>query len=306
MAEATGIRSRTVTANGLRMHVTEAGGGAPVLLLHGFPESSREWTKVMTALAPRAHMIAPDLRGAGQTEAPPSGYDAKTVASDILALLDELGLERVDLVAHDWSALVGFDLCLDHPDRVRRYVAIAVPAPYLRMNRALMAGMVKAMSHLWFQWAIATPWLGSALLSRGRQRLAHWLLRGFETRPMDDEDVAAYVAALREPARARAASRLYRGLILPAFMRIMRGAYRGRVLHTPTLVLFGADDALMPREALEVSRDDAPHTRVEFVPGGAHFLVDDNPAEVAERIAGFLLDRGRGGQAASESASRIV
>lgn len=290
MTEAIGIRSRTVTVNGLRMHVTEAGEGVPVLLLHGFPESSREWARVMTALAPRAHLIAPDMRGAGRTEAPSSGYDATTTACDVLALLDELGLDRIDLVAHDWSALVGFDLCLDHPERVRRYVAIAVPAPYLRMNRALIAGMLKAMPHLWFQWAIATPGLGPALLSRGRQRLAHWLLRGFETRPMDDADVAAYVGALREPARARAASRLYRGLILPAFMKIMRGAYRGRVLRTPTLVLFGADDALLPKDALEVNRDDAPHTRVEFVPGGAHYLVDDNPDEVARRIAGFLFD----------------
>ncbi|MDY0910849.1 alpha/beta fold hydrolase [Microbacterium sp. CFBP9034] len=289
MAEATGIRSRTVTANGLRMHVTEAGSGTPVLLLHGFPESSREWAPVMTELADRARLIAPDLRGAGRTDAPSSGYDSATVARDVIALLDELGVDRVDLVAHDWSAIVGFDLCLDHPDRIRRYVAIAVPAPHLRMSRALALGLIKAMPHLWFQWAIATPLLGSMLLSRGRQRLAHWLLRGFETRPMDADDVAAYVAALRDPARAQAGSKLYRGLILPGFVRILRGAYAGRVLHTPTLVLFGADDALLPKDALVVSAADAPRTTVEFVPGGGHFLVDDNPGEVARRIAGFVL-----------------
>jgi pimeloyl-ACP methyl ester carboxylesterase len=270
------------------MHVTEAGAGAPVLLLHGFPESSREWAGVMSALADRAHLIAPDLRGAGDTDAPPTGYDAATVARDVVALLDELEIDRVDLVAHDWGALVGFDLCLDHPDRIRRYVAIAVPAPYFRMSRALMAGLLKAMPHLWFQWAIATPGLGPALLSKGRQRLAHWLLRGFEFRPMNDADVAAYVETLRDPARARAASKLYRGLILPGFMNAVRGTYLGRVLHTPTLVLFGADDALLPKAALTVSPDDAPRTTVEFVPGGAHFLVDDNPDEVARRIGAFL------------------
>lgn len=288
MAETTGIRSRTVTANGLRMHVTEAGHGRPVLLLHGFPESSREWARVMTALSDRAHLIAPDLRGAGSTDAPEGGYDAETVARDVIALLDELALDRVDLVAHDWGALVGFDLCLDHPERIRRYVAIAVPAPYFRMNRALAAGMLRAMPHLWFQWVIATPGIGPRLLSRGRQRLAHWLLRGFETQPMDADDVAAYVEALRDPRRARAASKLYRGLILPGFMKIMRGAYLGRVLETPTLVLFGAEDALLPKDAMEIDPADAPYTRVEFVPGGAHFLVDDNPGEVARRIAEFL------------------
>src|SRR5690606_8118069 len=127
MAETTAIRSRTVAVNGLQMHVTEAGAGRPILLLHGFPQSSREWMPVMSALATRAHLVAPDLRGAGRTDAPGSGYDAATMARDVMALLDELGLEQVDLVAHDWSALVGFDLCLDYPDRIRRYVAIAVP-----------------------------------------------------------------------------------------------------------------------------------------------------------------------------------
>ncbi len=290
MTETTGIRSRLVTANGLRMNVTEAGAGEPILMLHGFPESSREWAPVMTALSHRAHVIAPDLRGAGMTDAPDSGYDTETVVRDVIALLDELGLDRVSLVGHDWGAIVGFDLCLAHPARVRRYVAIAVPAPYLRMTWGLMAGLAKAMPHLWFQWAIATPWLGPRLLSRGRQRLAHWLLRGFETRPMRDEDVEAYVEALRDPARARAASKLYRGLILPAFTKIIRGAYRGRVRRPPPLVLFGADDALLPREALTVTREDAPHTTVEFVPGGAHFLVDDNPDEVTRRVASFVLD----------------
>ncbi|MDQ7880218.1 alpha/beta fold hydrolase [Microbacterium sp. QXD-8] len=289
MTEIAGIRSRTVTANGLRMHVTEAGVGEPVLFLHGFPQSSREWAPVMTALADRAHLIAPDLRGAGDTDAPRDGYDAPTVVGDVVALLDELGIDRVDLVAHDWGALVGFDLCLEHPDRIRRYVAVAVPAPYLRMTPALMVGMMRAMPHLWFQWVIATPGLGPRLLSRGRQRLARWLIHGFEHRPMAESDVDAYVEALRDPARARAASKLYRGLILPAFMKIVRGSYHGRVLRTPTLVLFGADDALLPKDALTVSTDDAPHTTVEFVPGGAHFLVDDNPGEVTRRVAAFLL-----------------
>jgi pimeloyl-ACP methyl ester carboxylesterase len=288
MTDLTGIRSSSVTVNGLRMHVTDAGAGTPVLLLHGFPESSREWAPVMTALSDRARLVAPDLRGAGETDAPNAGYDSETVQRDLIALLDELGLARVDLVAHDWGAIVGFDLCLSHPDRVRNYVAVAVPAPYLRMNRALALGLMKALPHLWFQWVVAMPGLGPALLSRGRQRLAHYILDAFKTRPLPAADVAAYVEALRDPARARAASKLYRGIILPGFMKAVNGAYRGRVLETRTLVLFGADDRLLPKDALHVGRDDAPHTTLEFVPGGGHYLVDENPAEVARRIGDFL------------------
>ena len=288
MTDIAGIRSSMVTANGLRMRVTETGTGRPVLMLHGFPESSREWAPVMAALSDRARLIAPDLRGAGETDAPSSGYDSGTVQRDVIALLDELGLEQVDLVAHDWGAIVGFDLCLTHSERVRRYVAIAVPAPYLRMNRGLAAGLMKALPHLWFQWAVATPGLGPALLSRGRQRLAHYILHAFQVRPKAGVDEAAYVRALADPARARAASQLYRGLILPGFMKAVNGSYRGRVLKTPTLVLFGADDGLLPKDALAVSPDDAPHTTIEYVPGGGHYVVDENPAEVARRIGEFL------------------
>lgn len=282
------VRERTVTANGIRMHVTEAGNGAPVVLLHGFPESSREYARVLPALAPRAHVIAPDLRGAGRTEAPARGYDLQTVVSDVVGLLDELKIQRTAIVAHDWSALVAFELCLTHPELVSRLVAIAVPAPYIRMTPALAWGMAKAMPHLWFQYAVAMPGLGPRLLSGGAQRLPSWMLRSFEGRPIPDDDVAAYLAALREPARARAGSALYRHLILPAFGAIMRGAYRGRRLTVPTLVLFGADDALLPRDAMTVSADDAPDLSIEFVPGGGHFLVDDQPDEVARRIGEFL------------------
>lgn len=289
-AAVTAVRERTIELPGLRMHVVEAGEGEPVLLLHGFPQSSREWAPVIATIATDCHAIAPDLRGAGQTDAPAGGYDSATMVSDVIALLDALGLDRIALVAHDWGALVGFDLCLKHPERVSSYVAVAVPAPYIRMTPKLAGAMMRAMPHLWFQWVIATPGLGPRMLSGGRQRLAHWLLRSFETRPMNDADVAAYVDALRDPARARAASKLYRGLILPGFMNIVKGAYRGRVLQTPTLVLFGADDALLPKDALTVSPEDAPRTRVEFVPGGAHFLVDDNPQEVSRRIRGFLRE----------------
>jgi len=281
-------RGRMVDVAGLDMYVVEAGAGAPVLLLHGFPQSSREYAAVMADLSRDARLIAPDLRGAGRTDAPAEGYDAETLVADVIALMDTLGLERVALVAHDWSALLGFDLCLLHPDRVVSYVAIAVPAPYLRMNPRLLSAMLRAMPHLWFQWVIATPWLGPRMLSRGRQRLAYWLLRSFEVRPMRDDDVEAYVSALRDAARARAASRLYRRVILPGFLKVLRGRYHGRVLHTRTLVLFGAEDALIPHDALRVSPEDAPDLTVEFVPGGAHFLVDDNPAEVSRRLRAFI------------------
>jgi pimeloyl-ACP methyl ester carboxylesterase len=198
----------------------------------------------------------PDLRGAGATDAPGGRYDLATMRGDPVVLMDALGLERASIVAHDWSALAGFSLCLEHPDRVSRYVAIAVPPPYIRISPALLWAMVKAMRHLWFQYAVA-PGIGPRLLAGGQQRLATWILRFFEVQPIPDEDVAAYLAVLREPAHARAASALYRQLILPEFIKIIRGSYRGRRLQVPTLVLFGAEDQLIPKDAMRFHEDDA-------------------------------------------------
>lgn len=276
----------TVELPGLHMRVVEAGAGEPVLLLHGFPQDSREYARVMGHLADRARVIAPDLRGAGATDAPAGRYDLATMQGDLLALLDALGLQRVALVAHDWSALVAFLFCLDHPQRVSRYVALAVPPPYLRMHPAMM----RSVPYLWFQYALATPGLGARLLSGGGQRLPRWLFRTFSARQdsISAADATAYLRALRDPARARAGSALYRQLIVPEFLRILMGRHRGRVLQVSTLVLFGEEDDVIPREMLAGFDAYARDLVVDFVPGAAHYVVDDQPAEVARRIGEYL------------------
>ena len=112
------------------MHIAEAGNpdAPPVLLLHGFPQHWWEWRKVILPLAERYRVVAPDLRGAGWTDAPADGYTVDQVLADVLALLDKLALRRVGLVAHDFSAFVGFRLCFDHPERVAR-LSVPRPAP---------------------------------------------------------------------------------------------------------------------------------------------------------------------------------
>src|SRR6478735_5330910 len=103
-----GVEHRFVKLPGLTMHVAEAGTGEPLLLLHGFPQHWWGWYKVLPALARRYRVIAPDLRGAGWTDAPADGYNSEQLVADVVALLDALELDRVKLMAHDWGALVGF------------------------------------------------------------------------------------------------------------------------------------------------------------------------------------------------------
>jgi pimeloyl-ACP methyl ester carboxylesterase len=83
------------------MHLAQAGEGRPIVMLHGWPQHWYLWRRVIPLLAPHARVLCPDLRGFGWTDAPGRGYDRETMAQDVLALLDELGLERIDLVGHD-------------------------------------------------------------------------------------------------------------------------------------------------------------------------------------------------------------
>ncbi|OEL35455.1 Bifunctional epoxide hydrolase 2 [Dichanthelium oligosanthes] len=128
-----GVRHRTVVANGVRLHVAEAGpedGGAPaVLLLHGFPDLWYGWRHQMAALAARGYRaVAPDLRGYGDSEAPTdaSAYTVFHIVGDLVALIADLGQPQVFVVGHDWGAIVAWELCLLRPDLVRALVNLSV------------------------------------------------------------------------------------------------------------------------------------------------------------------------------------
>ncbi|CAL1407512.1 unnamed protein product [Linum trigynum] len=127
------ITHRTLHINGINMHIAEKGQGQgkPVILfLHGFPELWFTWRHQIHSLSSLGfHTVAPDLRGYGDTDAPGSSqaYTCHHIVADLVALIDQLGVDQVALVAHDWGALVGWYLCLFRPDLVKAYVCLSVP-----------------------------------------------------------------------------------------------------------------------------------------------------------------------------------
>ncbi|KAK7333012.1 hypothetical protein VNO80_29772 [Phaseolus coccineus] len=121
---------RTVEVNGIKMHVAEKGEGPVVLFIHGFPELWYTWRHQILALSSRGYRaVAPDLRGYGDTEAPPSitSYTCFHIVGDLVALIDSLGVQQVFLVAHDWGAHIGWYLCMFRPEKVKAYVCLSVP-----------------------------------------------------------------------------------------------------------------------------------------------------------------------------------
>ncbi|MGI3779834.1 MAG: alpha/beta fold hydrolase [Janthinobacterium lividum] len=118
MNETADVEHHTAVLNGIRQHWVSAGDGPPVYLLHGFPETWFGWRKQIAVLAEHHTVVAPDLRGYGATDKPASGYDKRTMAADVVALMDHLGHPRAAVVGHDRGARVATRLVKDHPDRV--------------------------------------------------------------------------------------------------------------------------------------------------------------------------------------------
>ncbi|GAB2277370.1 hypothetical protein Dimus_012073 [Dionaea muscipula] len=125
-----GIEHKKIQVNGITMHVAEKGGGPAIVFLHGFPELWYSWRHQIHAFASLGYRaIAPDLRGYGDTDAPElvAEYTCFHLVGDVVALLDLLGEEQVYLVAHDMGAVLGWNLCLFRPDRVKAFVSLSVP-----------------------------------------------------------------------------------------------------------------------------------------------------------------------------------
>ncbi len=114
------MKSKFINTPALRMHFLEEGKGSPVIAIHGWPETSREWTAVAGDLAGNWRVLAPDTRGHGDTEAPPDGYDRARLALDIVDFMDALNVERCPIIAHDWGGIIAVKLALDHGERVER------------------------------------------------------------------------------------------------------------------------------------------------------------------------------------------
>lgn len=284
-----GVEHRFVELPGLRMHVAEAGQGDPVLLLHGFPQHWWEWRAVIPELAARHRVICPDLRGAGWTDAPRKGYSGDQLLADVVALLDVLGLERVDLLTHDYGSMLAYRLCLRHPERVGRHLALNIPPPFFGFDRRLMLAMSR---HASFEFVVPLPGLGPRWL-RAPHRIERAMFGAHLSQPdaMTPQDLELFLGPAREAERARAGSALYRHFITPEAVRILAGTYRGERLRTPTLVLLGQDDPVMRPELIHGVDEHVDDWELEIVPGSSHFVADDRPDVVVERALAFF-DRG--------------
>jgi pimeloyl-ACP methyl ester carboxylesterase len=123
------FKTQEISTNGVTIHTRVGGKGPAVVLLHGYGETGDMWVPLAVDLAPAHTVIVPDLRGLGRSSKPAGGFDKKTQAGDVAAVLAALRIEQIDLVAHDIGNMVGFAFAAQHRERVKRFVLIDAPLP---------------------------------------------------------------------------------------------------------------------------------------------------------------------------------
>ena len=266
--------STTYRINGINMHVVIAGAGKDVLLLHGFPDTHAIWREQIPALVAAGYrVIAPDLRGFGATDISPevSDYRLANLTSDVIALLDQMNIDQVRLIAHDWGAVIGWDLAIKHPKRINRYIALSVGHPTCYATGGVMQklkGYYIALFQLrgFAEWLCRrNDWQLLAAFTRCPQEMPHWR------------------AGLSQTGRLTAAMNYYRAnldLILPK--------KRGDV-HVPVLGVYSSKDiALVESQMVRSSQYCKAGWQYQRIEGVGHWMTSEAPDIVNPLLINYL------------------
>jgi len=266
--------------NGIRLHYVRAGAGDPVVLLHGWPQTWYMWRKIIPSLAEHYTVIAPDLRGFGESSKPIDGYDKKTVAEDIHQLVRKLGFEKIFLVGHDMGGPTAYAYAWAHPGEVRRLVILDVA---ITIDPAESAEYYKRLFHLSFH---AEPDIAVALVS-GRERiyLTHFYRNCYNPGAFSAADIDEYVACFSAPGALRASIAPYRALEIDLEQRRQMAKTR---LEMPVLALGG--ELGFRKGVLRSCQRVANDVRGGVIAGCAHWVAEEQPEELSRQLLAFFAE----------------
>jgi pimeloyl-ACP methyl ester carboxylesterase len=287
---------RDVSANGIRLHVAEMGDGPLVLLLHGFPEFWWSWRHQLTSLAEAGYRaVAVDLRGYGDSDKPPRGYDGWTLAGDVAGLIKALGERRAHLVGHAWGGLLAWTVGAMHPRLVRSVSAIAAPHP-LALRRAIRKnprGQGRASGHVFRFQAPVYPerWLTGDRAATVGDLLRTWSGPKWTVAPEFDEVVRRNREAMLVPGVAHSALEYYRWAVRSQVRSDGRRFIEAidRRLEVPVLQLHGAlDPVMLEPTARHSSYWLGPNSKFRLLPEIGHFPHQEAPHTTSRVLAEFL------------------
>lgn len=280
------VHSRFAKLSQVKLHYLEddAGGGEVVVLLHGWPHTSHTWRHVIPKLSKTYRIIAPDMRGLGDSSRPAHGYDNGTVASDVVELLDLLGVDTFHLVGHDWGGPVAFAATLLARDRVKKLAL--VDAVLAGDGRAAGSGQGGARWHHLFH---RTPHLPEALTAGREAIYLSWFYDEYSERAgaVGPEDLAEYVRCYSQSGAMRCGFEYYRTIEeSAAFVRAQ--IERDGKPTLPVLSVAGGAGRGRANEAQESITRLVTNLDAHIIPDCGHLVPEEAPDELVELLLSFL------------------
>ncbi len=273
----------TIEVNGIRMHYLAAGSGEPVVLLHGFPETSYAWRKVIPALAERHAVISPDLRGCGDTDRPDGSFDKRTAAEDVHQLVQQLGLGPVNLVGHDVGTMVAYAYAAAYPAEVRRLVLMESALPGFGLEELYDANTYPRMWHLGL--CEAPNGLAEALIAGRELMFVSHLMRQQTYDPVgpDEDALEEYARRLAAPGALRCGVEYFRSHRADA----ERNRQTARTKLAMPVLTVGA--SLSFRDILAARTPEmAERVRSVQIAECGHYLAEEQPDRLTDVLLPFL------------------
>ena len=273
----------TTAIEGVRLHYVTAGRGEPVVLMHGWPQTWYEWRRIIPALAEKYTVIAPDLRGLGDSSKPPGGYDKRTVANDIYLLVRKLGFERIHLVGHDWGGPTAYAYAAAHPADVRKLVILDVSIPNEAWEKFPMFNR-RGTWHLTFHGVRDLP---EAIIEGRERTYLSWFYRSAAYNPgaITEPEIDEYVRCYSAPGGLRAGFEYYRAI--PTDIEHNKENAKSR-LKMPVLALGG--DRGFGQAPLRSMRELADDVRGGVIENCGHWIVEEQPAYLTTQLLTFFAD----------------
>ena len=280
-----GFSEHTTRVAGIGLHYVIGGHGPTLVLIHGYPQTWYEWHGIMPALAEHYTVIAPDLPGAGQSDAPASGYDKKTMAADLHALLVSLGRDGdVRIVGHDIGTMVAYSYAAQYPATVKKLVLSEAPIPDDSIYT--IPSLTKQGPGVWnFGFFNLTDGLPEAMIKGRETAWTAGFIGGFEGVPgaVTPADIRVFAHYLRDPAHMEASLTWFR-----TFPQDIRDddRFRQTPLTMPVMAI-GASGSLGPNEGAQVQGYATDVTPVTIANSG-HWIYEEHPEELTALLLGFL------------------
>jgi len=270
----------------VRLHAVAAGSrdGPVVVLLHGFPEFWYGWRKKIEPLVGAGfRVIVPDQRGYNLSGKPSgvAAYALTELVSDVIAIADQLGQEKIFLAGHDWGAAVAWSTALLYPQRITKLVTLNVPHP--SVMRKFISTRLQQLLRSWYMFLFQFPWLPESLFSVFNYHIgARALLHSSRPGTFSGEDLTQYRSAWSQPRAVTSMINWYRALFRN------RVKFPEKTVRVPTRILWGERDAFLLSEMARESLRYCTSAELHTFANATHWLQHEEPSRVSELMIDFF------------------